>query len=189
MLCFVGPEGCRPALPSTDDPGRQSRWPLKRLDHAFKGFFRRVRSGGRPGFPRFRSLLRWRSFGFSDRSGWKLVGRRLKLSRIGVFRLHLHRGLEGEVRSLIVKHQGRKWFAFVTVKVADAPGRAGPAVGLDLGVTRLATLSSGEIIANHHEGNRRSRAIAAVRRTLARAARGSKRRQRLKRKLRARDGP
>src|SRR5579864_4214402 len=53
------------------------RRPLKRLDLALQGFFRRVRRGQLPGFPRFRSASRWRSFGYSDRCGWKLVGRRL----------------------------------------------------------------------------------------------------------------
>src|SRR5689334_9492963 len=87
------------------------RWPLKRLDLAFKGFFSRVRQKQAPGFPRFRSISRWRSFGYSDRSGWKLVGRWLVLSRIGRFHLRLHRALEGEVRSLQIKREGRKWFA------------------------------------------------------------------------------
>jgi putative transposase len=71
------------------------RWPLKRLDLAFRGFFSRVRQKQSPGFPRFRSISRWRSFGYSDRSGWKLVGRWLVLSRIGRFHLHRHRPLEG----------------------------------------------------------------------------------------------
>jgi len=76
------------------------RWPLKRLDLAFRGFFSRVRQKQSPGFPRFRSMSRWRSFGYSDRSSWKLVGRWLVLSRIGRFHLRLHRPLEGQVRSL-----------------------------------------------------------------------------------------
>ena len=159
------------------------RWPLKRLDLAFRGFFQRVRKGAAPGFPRFRSINRWKSFGYSDRCGWKHVGRRLDLSRIGRFRLHLHRPIEGEVRSLMIKRDGRKWFAFITVEVANADHHAGPAVGLDLGLTRLATLSTGEIISNPREGRRRSRAIAEARRSLARAQRGSKRRQRVKERL------
>src|SRR5947207_7989420 len=43
------------------------RWPLKRLDLAFKGFFQRVRKDEKPGFPRFRSGTRWRSFGYGER--------------------------------------------------------------------------------------------------------------------------
>jgi len=161
------------------------RWPLKRLELAFKGFFKRVRNGQSPGFPRFRSASRWTSFGYSDRSGWKLVGRRLDLSRIGRFPLHLHRPLEGDVRSLAMRREGRKWFALITVELANANAQAGPAVGVDLGLTRLATLSSGEIIPNPRESKRRARAIAAARRALARAMTGSKRRSRVKDRLAA----
>lgn len=159
------------------------RWPLKRLALAFTGFFERVRGGQLPGFPRFRSAARWRSFGYSDRNGWKLVGRRLDLTRIGRFPLHLHRSLEGAVRSLAIKREGRKWFALITVELSNAKSHGGPAVGLDLGLTRLATLSTGEKLANAREEKRRSRAIAAMRRALARAVKGSKRRGRLKDRL------
>ena len=161
------------------------RWPLKRLDLAFRGFFRRVRAGPRPGFPRFRSITRWSSFGYSDRSGWKLVGRRLDLSRLGRFRLHLHRPLIGVLRALMIKRVGRTWFAFVTLEVANAEPRSGPAVGVDLGVTRLATLSTGEVLANPRHGKRRASAMAAAQRALARARNGSKRRRRLKDRLTA----
>ncbi len=159
------------------------RWPLKTLDQAFNAFFRRLRSGDKPGYPRFRSITRWRSFGYSERCVWKLVGRRLDLTRIGRFQLHLHRALDGELRSLVIKREGRKWFALITFKLANAPAHAGPAVGIDVGVTRLATLSTGEVLSNPREGKRRSRAIAAASRALARARKGSKRRRHLKERL------
>jgi putative transposase len=41
------------------------RDPLRRVDRAFQAFFRRVKAGQKPGFPRFRSPLRYESFGFS----------------------------------------------------------------------------------------------------------------------------
>lgn len=46
-----------------------SKWTLKRLDDAFKAFFRRVRRGGKAGFPRFRAISRWRSFGYHQKDG------------------------------------------------------------------------------------------------------------------------
>ena len=180
---------CKSLTELSGDPSLQGlpvtllRWPLKRLELSFKGFFRRVRQGQVPGFPRFRSITRWNSFGYTDRCGWKLVGRRLDLSRIGRFRLHLHRPLEGELRSLAIKREGRKWIALISLEVANAEHHPGPSIGLDLGLTRLATLSNGEILANPREGKRRARAIAAAGRALARATRGSKRRRRLKDRL------
>ena len=41
------------------------RDPLRRVDRAFQAFFRRCKAGQKPGFPRFRSHLRYDSFGFS----------------------------------------------------------------------------------------------------------------------------
>ena len=41
------------------------RDPLRRVDRAFKAFFRRCKSGEKPGFPRFRSWRRYDSFAFS----------------------------------------------------------------------------------------------------------------------------
>jgi len=37
------------------------REPLRRLEHAFHGFFRRVKAGEKPGYPRFRSRRRYNS--------------------------------------------------------------------------------------------------------------------------------
>ena len=182
-------EQCRSLTILSGDPSLHGlpvallRWPLKRLDLAFKGFFQRVRKGQVAGFPRFRSITRWNSFGYNERSGWKLVGRGLDLTRIGRFQLQLHRSIEGTVRSLIVKRQGRKWFALIAVEVANADYHSGPAIGVDLGVTRLATLSTGEVVANPRQGKRRAKAIATAQRALSRAMRGSKRRQRLRARL------
>lgn len=182
-------EQCRSLTILSGDPSLHGlpvallRWPLRRLDLAFRGFFQRVRNGQFPGFPRFRSITRWNCFGYSDRSGWKLVGHRLDLLRIGRFPLRLHRPLEGVLRSLAIRRVGRKWFALVTLEVANADAHAGPRVGIDLGVTRLATLSTGEVLANPRNGKRCSKAIAAAQRALARARNGSKRRRRLKDRL------
>jgi putative transposase len=48
-------------------PVNLSRWSLKKVDDAFQAFFRRIKAKrGRGGFPRFKSMHRWRSFGFSE---------------------------------------------------------------------------------------------------------------------------
>jgi putative transposase len=48
------------------DPARQARWSfssqqatLRRLDKAFQAFFRRVKAGRKPGYPRFRGAARF----------------------------------------------------------------------------------------------------------------------------------
>ncbi len=59
------------------------------LDKAFKAFFRRVKAGETPGYPRFKGRNRFDSFGLKEYgNGFKLDGRRLKLSGIGRVRVH-----------------------------------------------------------------------------------------------------
>jgi putative transposase len=60
---------------------------LRRVDKTFQAFFRRVRAGATPGYPRFQSRARYESFCFPDHAGWKLTGNRLTLTNIGSIRL------------------------------------------------------------------------------------------------------
>ena len=55
---------------------------LKRLDKAFQNFFRRVKKGEKPGYPRFKPKDRFNSFTFPQ-SGFKIEGGKLVLSKIG----------------------------------------------------------------------------------------------------------
>src|ERR671938_920598 len=67
---------------------------IQRVDRAFAAFFRRVRAGEKPGYPRFRSRERYDSFCYPQApSGCKLNGDRLTLSGIGTVRVVLHRPL------------------------------------------------------------------------------------------------
>ncbi|HMG61657.1 MAG TPA: helix-turn-helix domain-containing protein, partial [Streptosporangiaceae bacterium] len=56
-----------------DDPARYGRWAFKceraairRLDRAFQGFFRRVKAGEKPGYPRFKGRGWWDSIEWPD---------------------------------------------------------------------------------------------------------------------------
>lgn len=63
---------------------------LKRLDNAYKNFFRRVSKGDKPGFPRFKSFERFKGWGYASHGdGWKFkpdqdgINGTLKLSSVG----------------------------------------------------------------------------------------------------------
>ena len=58
---------------------------LERLDRAFAGFFRRIKTGKKPGYPRFRGPDRYDSFTFKQ-TGWQLAEGRLALRGIGALR-------------------------------------------------------------------------------------------------------
>ena len=162
------------------------RWPLKQVDLAFAGFFRRAKAkSGRAGFPRFRGREWFKTFGFSDRSGWTVTGSRIRMKGIGAVRLHLHRPLPSEPIACKIKREGRHWFALLTVEVPCAVDHPGSAVGIDVGISTLAALSTGELIANARQSRRAERRIRIAQRALSRCKKGSNRRRKVKATLAA----
>lgn len=122
-----------------------------RVDLAFKAFFRRVKVGETPGFPRFKGQGRYDSITYSQYgNGVRLEGERLVLSKVGAVQVVLHRPLEGTPKTVTISrtHTG-KWFAHFSVEIE--PRLLEPveeSIGLDLGLASFATLSNGEEIEN-----------------------------------------
>jgi len=74
------------------------------LAKAFAAFFRRVKAGQTPGYPRVKGRNRWRSFGFKAHgNGFRVDGRRVKLSGIGRVAVRWHRPIKGQIKTL--RHQ------------------------------------------------------------------------------------
>jgi putative transposase len=171
-------------------PVTLSRWTLKRLDGAFAGFFGRLKTmNGKAGFPRFRGAGGWRSFGFSEFSGIRLVGSKLLFKGMpGSLRVGMYRPLPdgASIRSCVFTRDVKGWCVSFQVNVPDVQTvrpEAGELVGIDWGVEHLATLSSGEHIENPRFGATAAPAIRRAARKLARAKSGSRRRENAKRHL------
>ncbi len=155
------------------------RGTLKRLDRAYAAFFRRVKSGETPGFPRFKGASRFASLAWEDRDGWtvKQAERRLRLLGIGEVKVNFHRPLRGTPKAITVKREGRKWW--LCVRCVDVPAEPLPAtgheVGVDFGVANLVALSTGELVAGSRFGQRAQGRLALAQQKLSRCQRGSKR--------------
>lgn len=168
------------------DPDGQGRWSfssqqdtLRRLNRAFEAFFRRVRLGQAPGFPRFRSVWRFDSVTWpKDGDGCRWLDgedrsdgvTRLRLRGVGTVRVHRHRPVAGRVKTITVKREGPKWYAVLACEI-EAPEEAtktGAATGIDMGVTHFATTAQGEHIANLGALEANEEALAAAQRDLAR---------------------
>ena len=123
---------------------------LRRLDKAFAAYFRRLANGEKPGYPRFKSSGRYHSYTYPDVAGWKLAGGRLKLTGVGAVKVRLHRELEGVIKTVTILRDIDHWYVTFSCEVAEkAPlPPSDKEVGLDLGVMRFATLSTGEMIEN-----------------------------------------
>ena len=121
---------------------------LRRVDKTFAAFFRRVVNGETPGYPRFKSTSRYRSFTYPQ-SGFALAGNILTLSKIGDLKVRLHRPMQGQVKTCTIKHDVDQWYVTFSCEVEEAPLPASDeAVGIDLGLLHFATLSTGETIEN-----------------------------------------
>src|SRR3954466_8879137 len=81
------------------------------LDKAFRAFFRRAKAGEDPGYPRFKGRNRFAGFGFKEYgNGFKVDGRRLKLSGIGRIAVRWHRAIEGTIKTARIYGRAGKWF-------------------------------------------------------------------------------
>ena len=119
----------------------QSRWSfssqqatLRRLDKAMAAFYRRCRAGQKPGYPRFRALDRWDSVEWpSDGDGcrWKPDMGRVYLRGIGHVKVHAHRPVQGKVKTVTLKREGRRWY--VVLSCDDVPAVPLPATGRKVG--------------------------------------------------------
>ncbi|GGO03962.1 RNA-guided endonuclease InsQ/TnpB family protein [Microbispora bryophytorum] len=177
-----------------DDPAGQGRWSfssqqatLRRLDKAFAAFFKRVREGHVPGFPRFKGrgwfdTVEWPKDG--DGCRWDSQPEHptatfVRLQGIGHVRVHQHRSVRGRVKTISVKREASRWY--VVLSCDDVPAQplasTGAAVGVDMGVVSLVTTSDGERLANPRHLQASAHRLAVLQRDLARTKRGSRRRR------------
>ncbi|GAA3260262.1 RNA-guided endonuclease InsQ/TnpB family protein [Nonomuraea helvata] len=177
-----------------EDSDGQGRWSfssqqatLRRLDKAFAAFFRRVKRGDKPGYPRFKGrgwfhTVEWPRDG--DGCRWDSQPEHptatfVRLQGMGHVRVNQHRPVKGRVKTISVKREGNRWY--VVLSCEDVPAQplptTGVVVGLDMGVASLVATSDGECVANPRHLAATADMLAAAHRELSRTKRGSKRRR------------
>lgn len=156
------------------------RDPLRRLERSFRGFFRRCKiPGKKPGFPRFRSNSFYHSFSFGRvliRNG------KLNIPNMCWMKFKCSQPIPGSPKTAIVKRCGAKWIVRLVCDIGKAPEktRVASAVGIDLGLKHLVTLSDGQFIANPHWEHKHERKISAANQSLSRKRKRSNNRIRAK---------
>ncbi|MGP3932973.1 RNA-guided endonuclease InsQ/TnpB family protein [Nonomuraea sp. KM88] len=179
-----------------DDADGQACWSfssqqatLRRLDKAFAAFFKRVREGRTPGFPRFKGRGRFDTVEWpKDGDGCRWDSQPghptttyVRLQGVGHVRVHRHRPVRGQVKTVSVKREGSRWF--VVLSCDDVPAGPLPATGavagIDMGVASLVTTSDGQHLSNPRPLAASADRLAAAQRVLARKKRGSKRRRKV----------
>lgn len=162
---------------------------LKRLDKAFDAFFRRLKSGETPGFPRFKGRDRYDSFGCArrERDPFPIKGDKLTMPGVGTCRVRLSRTIEemGRCRFVRIIRRADGWYVQLVCEVTKpAPLPAtGQSVGIDLGIESFATLSTGEQIENPRHVEKTAKKLAWSQRQLSRKVKGSANRRKARKKV------
>lgn len=123
---------------------------LERLDRAYQSFFRRVKNGDKPSFPRFKGRDRYNSFTLKQ-AGWRLDGKYLFIRNVGRFKLRLSRPIEGNIKTVTIRRASMgKWyvcFSCENVPIKPLP-EIGKVVAIDVGCESFLTSSDGVKVEN-----------------------------------------
>lgn len=150
---------------------------LERLDLAFKAFFRRLNGGETPGFPRFKGHSRYSTFSQKIERYRRspLTRDVLKIPGVGTVKVRLSRPIEGKVKMLRITRRADGWYALLICELPkpEPLPKTGLSVGVDVGLTHLATLSDGTKIENPRHLRRAAKALKRSQQALSRAKKRS----------------
>jgi putative transposase len=164
---------------------------IKNVGTAFQHFFRRVKLGQKPGYPRFKCKGQHDSFradnGPSDANSnaVECVGKSVKLPRCGAVKMRETLRFPGRTLSATVSKQADGWYVTVLVDTADVLSGplGGGTVGVDLGIKNLAVLSTGEVLPPLKPHRALHTRLVRLSRSLSRKQKGSSNRAKAKTKL------
>ncbi|VUT26705.1 MAG: putative transposase [Candidatus Methanolliviera sp. GoM_oil] len=153
---------------------------LKRVDKAFKNFFRRIKEQKEePGYPRYKQRTRYNSFTYPQK-GFKLEDKKLILSKIGSVNVKKHRGLPEDantkIKTCTIERDLDRWYACFSVEMEiEEPNHESIAnsIGIDLGINHLITLSNGDTEDNPKYLSKSERKLSRKQRKLSKSKKRS----------------
>jgi len=161
---------------------------LKDCDKAFQNFFTRCKKKvkGKKGFPKFKSKK-------NEKQSFRLNGAisvesdHIKLPKIGKLKLAEKDYIptDCKILSATVSKRAGKWFVSVQVEMPDAEhsDAKNEALGIDLGIQKLATCSDGTVYENPKALKKNLKRLKRRQRQLSRKKKGSKNYEKSKQKL------
>jgi len=160
---------------------------LRRLDKAFGAFFRRVKAGETPGYPRFKGKDRLKSIEYTYGDGGKLEYDEildrfvLIVQNVGNIKVKLHRFIpeRSKIKPVVIQRKATGWYASLMLARPDIEVEPNglPCVGADMGLLRLLSLSDGTLIDNPRWLRGALAELRTSQRRLSRAVKGSHRRK------------
>ena len=158
---------------------------LRHLDSAYKNFFRRVKNGEAPGYPRFKSKRNPHK-SYSTHQNISVSDRYIQLPKLGKVRYRGNLPPQGRILSATISQTpSGKYFVSLCctdVEITPLPS-TGVAVGVDLGIKELAITSDGMKYPNPKNYVQSEKKLARLGRQLSRKPKDSKNREKARVKV------
>ena len=158
--------------------------PFLDLGKAFTAFFKGLKRGKKPGRPQFKSKKRSKASFYLANDQFELGDHRIWIPKLGWVNMAENLRFKGKVTGARVTHTADWWFISITVDLPEElPDKRGPAVGIDVGLNRLATLSTGEGYENQAFLRTTLKKLRQANKRLHRRVKGSKNREKARRQV------
>src|SRR5215469_7785046 len=153
--------------------------PFLDLGKAFTAFFER-----KARYPRFKSKKRSEPSFYLANDQLELGDHRLWIPKLGWVNMAEKLRFNGKVTGARITKTADWWFVSIQVEVPDAVAEKNPAaIGVDVGLTRLATLSTGEQVENQAFLKTALKKLRRANKQLHRRKLGSKNREKARRQV------
>ena len=157
---------------------------IKQLSDAYKRFFK-----GESKYPQFRKKGERDRFGISN-DRFKIQKQKgkffIQIPRLGLVKMKEELRFHGKIMSATISTRGEKWFVSINVELSEEIQplpKTQQSVGLDLGITHLATLSDGTKIQAPKPLKNYLKKLRRLNKSLSRKQKGSNNRAKAKAKL------
>ena len=148
-----------------ESPSQTLQQALKNLETSYRNFFAK-----RADFPKFKRRGQHDSFRFPQGFKVEQENSRLSLPKLGWIRYRNSRAILGEIKNITISQTNGKWYASIqTEREIEAPVHtATSAVGVDVGIVKFATLSTGEVFEPINSFRSKAQRLARYQRAMSR---------------------
>ncbi len=161
---------------------------VRDLDTAYQNFFRRVKQGSKPGYPKFKSKKNNHKSYKTKKVGENIVlgEKHIKLPKLGLVKCVVSKKVEGRILSATVSQNpsGKYFVSICCTDIKIQPFEStGAVTGIDVGLKSFAITSDGVEYPNHKYLRQSEKKLAKLQHRLSRKTSGSKRRDKARIKV------
>lgn len=151
---------------------------LRRLDNGYQAFFRRVKKGETPGFPKFKKRGQWNSITFPQYHKFP-TDSGSSVSKVGNIKIVYHREIpeDAKIKTLTITKEAGKWFACFSVELSlDIEPKQDllPPIGIDMGLIDFFYASDGSQVSIPKYFRKKEKQLQRLQRRLTKSKKGTK---------------